>query len=80
LEAVGQDLRAARQRKGEDLARISQVLKIRKDHLQALEESNFDALPGRPTRSVSCGRYAEYLGLRWRTFRRTAQDRDRRSQ
>jgi len=63
LEAVGQDLRAARQRKGEDLARISQVLKIRKDHLQALEESNFDALPGRAYTIGFVRAYAEYLGL-----------------
>src|ERR1051326_7316403 len=47
LDTVGQDLRKARQLKGEDLAQISRILKIRKDHLDALEESNFDALPGR---------------------------------
>jgi len=63
LETVGQDLRTARQRKGEDLARISQVLKIRKDHLEALEESNFDALPGRAYTIGFVRAYAEYLGL-----------------
>ena len=63
LESVGQDLRAARQRKGEELSRISQVLKIRKDHLQAVEESNFDALPGRAYSIGFVRAYAEYLGL-----------------
>jgi len=63
LETVGQDLRKARQRKGEDLAQISRVLKIRKDHLDALEESNFDALPGRAYTIGFVRSYAGYLGL-----------------
>jgi cytoskeleton protein RodZ len=63
LETVGQDLRKARQRKGEDLAQVASVLKIRKDHLDALEESNFDALPGRPYAIGFARAYAEYLGL-----------------
>lgn len=63
LENVGQDLRAARQRKGEDLASVSRTLKIRKDHLEALEESEFDALPGRTYAVGFVRSYAEYLGL-----------------
>ena len=47
LETVGQDLRAARLRRGDDLASVSKALKIRKDHLEALEEDNFAGLPGR---------------------------------
>ena len=47
LDTVGQDLRKARQRKSEDLAQVSAALKIRKEHLQALEESETDLLPGR---------------------------------
>ncbi|MDE2501102.1 MAG: helix-turn-helix domain-containing protein, partial [Alphaproteobacteria bacterium] len=47
LETVGQDLRAARLRRGDDLATVSRVLKIRKDHLEALEEDRIEALPGR---------------------------------
>ena len=35
LETVGQDLRAARIRRGDDLAAVSRALKIRKDHLAA---------------------------------------------
>jgi cytoskeleton protein RodZ len=63
LETVGQDLRAARLRRGDDLATVSRVLKIRKDHLEALEEDRMEALPGR-TYAVGFTRsYADYLGL-----------------
>ena len=63
LETVGLDLRNARQRKGEDLAQISRNLKIRKDYLDALEESNFDAIPGRAYTIGFVRTYAQYLGL-----------------
>jgi cytoskeleton protein RodZ len=63
LETVGEDLRNARQRKGEDLAHVSRVLKIRKDHLEALEESNIAALPGRAYAIGFVRSYAQYLGL-----------------
>lgn len=63
LETVGQDLRKARLRKDEDLATIAGVLKIRKDHLGALEESNFDELPGRAYTIGFVRAYAQYLGL-----------------
>jgi cytoskeleton protein RodZ len=63
LETVGQDLRTARQRKGEDLLAASRALKIRKDHLEALEEGNIQALPGRPYAIGFLRSYAEYLGL-----------------
>ncbi len=63
LETVGQDLRVARQRKGEDLASVSHSLKIQKDHLNALEESKFDLLPGRAYAVGFVRSYAGYLGL-----------------
>ncbi len=63
LETLGQDLRAARQRKGEDLATVSKALKIRKDHLEAIEESNIEKLPGRAYALGFARTYAEYLGL-----------------
>ncbi len=63
LETVGQDLRTARQRKGEDLATVSRCLKIRKDHLNALEEGKFDLLPGRTYAVGFVRTYARYLGL-----------------
>lgn len=63
LETVGQDLRAARLRRGDDLATVSRVLKIRKDHLEALEEDRFEALPGRTYAVGFVRSYADYLGL-----------------
>jgi len=63
LETVGQDLRKARQRKGDDLGKISRILKIRKDYLEALEESNFDSIPGRAYTIGFVRTYATYLGL-----------------
>jgi len=63
LETVGQDLRAARLRRGDDLAAVSKVLKIRKDHLEALEEDRSEALPGRTYAVGFIRSYADYLGL-----------------
>ncbi len=63
LETVGQDLRAARLRRGDDLATVSRALKIRKDHLEALEEDRLEALPGRTYAIGFVRSYADYLGL-----------------
>src|ERR1700691_3682921 len=63
LETVGQDLRAARLRRGDDLATVSRALKIRKDHLDALEEDRFEALPGRTYAVGFVRSYSDYLGL-----------------
>lgn len=63
LETVGQDLRAARLRRGDDLATVSKALKIRKDHLEALEEDRLEALPGRTYAIGFIRSYADYLGL-----------------
>jgi cytoskeleton protein RodZ len=63
LETVGQDLRAARLRRGDDLAAVSRVLKIRKDHLEALEEDHLEGLPGRTYAVGFVRSYADYLGL-----------------
>lgn len=63
LETVGQVLRAARLRRGDDLATVSRALKIRKDHLEALEEDRFEALPGRTYAVGFVRSFADYLGL-----------------
>ncbi|MBV9542201.1 MAG: helix-turn-helix domain-containing protein [Alphaproteobacteria bacterium] len=63
LETVGQDLRAARLRRGEDLATVAKALKIRKDHLEAIEEDRLDSLPGRTYAVGFVRSYATYLGL-----------------
>ncbi|GAA0536363.1 cytoskeleton protein RodZ [Rhizomicrobium palustre] len=63
LDTVGQDLRTARLRRGDDLATVSRALKIRKDHLEALEEDRVEALPGRTYAVGFIRSYADYLGL-----------------
>ena len=63
LDTVGQDLRAARLRRGDDLASVSRALKIRKDHLEALEEDHFEQLPGRAYAIGFVRSYADYLGI-----------------
>jgi len=63
LESVGQDLRKARERKGEELDHISRLLKIRKDYLALLEEGASDSLPGRAYAIGFVRSYATYLGL-----------------
>jgi cytoskeleton protein RodZ len=63
LETVGQDLRAARLRRGDDLASVSKSLKIRKDHLEALEEDRLDSLPGKTYAIGFIRSYSQYLGL-----------------
>ncbi|MGZ5928690.1 MAG: helix-turn-helix domain-containing protein [Rhizomicrobium sp.] len=63
LETVGQDLRAARLRRGDDLATVSRALKIRKDHLEAVEEDRLENLPGRTYAIGFVRTYAGYLGL-----------------
>jgi cytoskeleton protein RodZ len=63
LETVGQDLRAARLRRGDDLATVSRNLKIRKDYLEALEEDRFESLPGRTYAVGFVRSYSDYLGL-----------------
>ncbi|HYM19287.1 MAG TPA: helix-turn-helix domain-containing protein [Micropepsaceae bacterium] len=63
LETVGQDLRSARQKRGEEFKDIAKELKIRRDYLEAIEESRFDALPGRTYAIGFIRTYAEYLGL-----------------
>lgn len=63
LETVGQDLRAARLRKGDDLASVSRALKIRKDHIEAIEEDNLAGLPGKTYAVGFVRSYSAYLGL-----------------
>ncbi len=62
-DSVGQDLRAARLRRGDEIAAVSRALKIRKDHLEALEEDRLEDLPGRTYALGFVRSYAQYLGL-----------------
>jgi cytoskeleton protein RodZ len=63
LETVGQDLRAARLRRGDEIASVSRALKIRKDHLEALEEDRIEDLPGKTYAIGFVRSYSRYLGL-----------------
>ncbi|MGV8998066.1 MAG: helix-turn-helix domain-containing protein [Parvibaculaceae bacterium] len=60
---AGSDLRTARERRGEDLRAIALSLRIRREQLEALEESRYDDLPGRAYAVGFIRSYAEYLGL-----------------
>ena len=63
LESVGQDLRAARLRRGDEIAEVSRALKIRKDHLEALENDRLEDLPGKTYAIGFVRSYARHLGL-----------------
>ena len=63
LESVGQDLRAARLRRGDEIAAVSRALKIRKDHLEALENDRLEDLPGKTYAIGFVRSYARHLGL-----------------
>lgn len=62
-DTAGSDLRIARERRGEDLRAIALSLRIRREQLEALEESRYDDLPGRAYAVGFVRSYAEYLGL-----------------
>lgn len=56
-------LRREREKRGEDLRYVAQILRIRYPYLQAIEEGQPDELPG-PTYAVGFVRtYADHLGL-----------------
>jgi hypothetical protein len=60
---IGSSLREARVRQGLDFPEIETGTKIRGKYLQALEEENFDVLPGETYIKGFLRTYAEYLGL-----------------
>jgi cytoskeleton protein RodZ len=62
-ETVGSLLRAARVERGEEAAQVAAVLKMRRDQLQAIEDNDFDRLPGRTYTVGFVRAYASYLGL-----------------
>jgi cytoskeleton protein RodZ len=60
---IGSSLREARIRQGLEIVEIEQATKIRAKHLQALEEEEFELLPGQTYVKGFLRTYAEYLGL-----------------
>ena len=63
LETIGSELRAARLRRGDEIAQVSRALKIRKDHLEALESDRLEDLPGKTYAIGFVRSYARHLGL-----------------
>lgn len=60
---LGQMLREARESKGISLAKAEEATKIRRKYLQALEETDYDALPPSVYSRGFLHSYATYLGL-----------------
>jgi cytoskeleton protein RodZ len=60
---IGEQLRAARERKGLTLDRVADETNISKRYLAALEGEDFSAFPGDPYVIGFIRNYAEYLGL-----------------
>jgi hypothetical protein len=61
--AIGSSLREARLRQGLGFPEIEQATKIRVKHLKALEDEQFELLPGQTYVKGFLRTYAEYLGL-----------------
>lgn len=62
-ESVGMELRAIRLHRGETVGQVSQVLRIRKDLVEAIEQSRHDLLPGQAYAVGFVRSYADYLRL-----------------
>ncbi|HIN75659.1 MAG TPA: helix-turn-helix domain-containing protein, partial [Rhodospirillales bacterium] len=60
---IGALLRAARLRRGDNLRQVSNVLKIRYNYLESIENGRFDDLPGATYSTGFIRTYSEYLGL-----------------
>jgi hypothetical protein len=60
---IGNSLREARLRQGLEISRIEAETKIRGKYLRALEEEQFDVLPGDTYVKGFLRTYADYLGL-----------------
>lgn len=60
---IGQLLRAARETSGASIDDVAAILRIRSDHLQALEEDDFERLPGSVYAIGFIRTYATHLGL-----------------
>lgn len=62
-DSIADTLRLARQEHGQDLRTVAQVLRIRHTYLEAIENGDFDILPGTAYAIGFLRTYAEFLGL-----------------
>jgi cytoskeleton protein RodZ len=63
LDSVGATLRAARLNRGLDPDHVAAGLKMRRDHVEAIEDNDFTRLPGRTYAIGFVRAYSRYLGL-----------------
>jgi len=63
IERVGEILRAAREKKGDNLAEISRQIQVREINLHNLEEGYYDNLPAEVYTKGFLRTYANYLNL-----------------
>ncbi|MFM9862386.1 MAG: helix-turn-helix domain-containing protein [Micropepsaceae bacterium] len=63
LTTVGELLRAARVERGQDVAAIAKLLKMRREQLEAVETGDLSKLPGRTYAVGFVRAYARHLGL-----------------
>lgn len=68
MSELGQALRDAREKKGLTLDELQEETKIQKRYLQAIEEGDFDKLPGEFYRRAFIKSYAETLGFDFAAF------------
>ena len=63
MKDIGNFLRESREERGISLIEVEKDLKIRKKYLQALEEGNVDAIPGKTYLIGYLRNYSKYLGI-----------------
>ncbi len=63
MKDIGNFLKEKREARGISLIEAEKDVKIRKKHLQALEEGNIDAIPGRTYLIGYLRNYSKYLGI-----------------
>jgi len=63
MKDIGNFLRERREARGISLIEVEKDLKIRKKYLQALEEGNLDAIPGKTYLIGYLRNYSKYLGI-----------------
>ena len=63
MKDIGNFLKERREARGISLIEVEKDLKIRKKYLQALEEGNIDAIPGKTYLIGYLRNYSKYLGI-----------------